>query len=116
MRGGVLALFWLIAKIVLLLAGLLFPGAALARALRVPQNVATCFAGSAVSLFATVLALQFASIQISLVSLTSGLALIAATAFIAARLVRGGTGVAFISGPSLLSGAGLRRCRERLGR
>ncbi len=71
---------WLVAKAALLIAGLLVPGGALMRALRVPATVATSFAGSALALYATVLALQFTSIRISLVSLAAGLALITVAA------------------------------------
>jgi hypothetical protein len=77
---------WVVAKVILLLAGLLVPGAALAGAMRVPRTVATCFAGSAVSIYATVLALQLASIRISAGSLTVGLVVIALAALISARL------------------------------
>lgn len=82
----VLAVLLLVAKIVLLLAGLLLPGVALARAFRVSPSVATSFAGSAVSLYSTVLVLQFASVRISLGSLTVGLSAIALTALTIARL------------------------------
>ncbi|MSU51457.1 MAG: hypothetical protein EXS37_20615 [Opitutus sp.] len=62
-----------VAKFALLLAGLLGPGAAVMRALRLPSTVAPCFAGSAVALYVIVLALQLASVPISLGSLTAGL-------------------------------------------
>ncbi len=73
-----LALVGSVARFVLLLAGLLVPGAALVRALRVPVTVATAFTGSAVVLYATVLALQLTSIPISLASLALGLTAISA--------------------------------------
>ena len=76
---------WVVAEVVLLLAGLLVPGAAWARTLRVPCTVATSFAGSAVSLYFTVLALQFASIRISLVTLSAGLFAITALARLIGR-------------------------------
>jgi len=52
----VLAFLWLTAKSLLLIAGLLLPGAAIMRALGVRATLATSFAGSAVALYATVLA------------------------------------------------------------
>ena len=70
----VLAPVWLAARFVLLLVGLLVPGAALMRALRVPRTLATCFAGSAFALYGIVLLLAFTSVRISLVSLAGGLA------------------------------------------
>jgi len=85
----VLATLWLVAKVALLLAGLLLPGAVIARALHLPRTVATSFAGSAVALYLTVLALQFSGVTISLVSLAAGLALISGVAAIGgARLSR----------------------------
>lgn len=76
---------WLAARFVLLLAGLLGPGAALAAALRLPRSLALWFAGSALSLFATVLALQLLGLRISLLSLAAGVALIALAALLARR-------------------------------
>lgn len=73
-----LALVWPVAKSGLLLAGLLLPGAALTRALRVPSTIATSFVGSAVALYATILALQLASIPISLASMAVSLTAISA--------------------------------------
>ncbi len=69
-----------IGKFALLLAGLLVPGALLARALRVPATVATSFAGSAVALYVIVLALQLGGAPISLWTMAAGLALISAVA------------------------------------
>jgi len=77
-----------VAKAVLLLAGLLAPGAALMRALRVPATFATAFAGSAVAIYVTVLALQFTSIPISLASLAAGLALITGVSWYFGRPAR----------------------------
>src|SRR5438552_1501271 len=88
MRIAVPALLWLAAKFALLLAGLLLPGAALMRVLRVPRTIATCFAGSLLSLYATVLTLQLASIRISLGSLAATLVVIAATALVLGRDAR----------------------------
>ena len=81
----------LVAKVILLLAGLLVPGAALARALNVPRTVAICFAGSTLSLYVTVLALQLTSIRISLGSLAGGLLLIIVAALGLTRLASDGT-------------------------
>jgi hypothetical protein len=64
---------WIAAKFVLLIVGLLLPGATLMRALRVPASVATSFAGSALALYVTVLALHFIGERISLLSLGVGL-------------------------------------------
>src|SRR4051812_3687353 len=50
------------------------------RALRVPLTVATCFAGSVVAMYMTVLALQFLGVRISLGSMAVGLTLIAIVA------------------------------------
>ncbi len=83
-----LALVGSVAKFALLLAGLLLPGAALMRALRVPTTLATSFAGSAVAIYATVLALQLASIPISLASLSAGLALFTGTSWFFGRDAR----------------------------
>lgn len=115
MRGDVLALFWLVAKIVLLLAGLLLPGAALARVLGVPRTIATCFAGSALSLYATVLGLQLASIRISAVSLASGLFFICAIAVAVACLGRAGICKPPNGQHSLLSRAGLHTLSRLMG-
>jgi hypothetical protein len=103
----VLALFWLTAKVLMLLAGLIVPGAALMRAFRVPATLATSFAGSAVALYATVLTLQVASIRISLGTMASGLAIVAVTALLIAR-VSGRQSTDPVSQTSLLSRAGLR--------
>jgi hypothetical protein len=64
---------WIIARFALLLVGLLLPGAALMRALRVPASLALSFAGSALVLYATVLALHLIGERITLLSLGAGL-------------------------------------------
>src|SRR5688572_6863374 len=110
-----LPLVWLVAKVILLISGLLVPGAALARVLQVPRTVATCFAGSALSLYVTILALQFSSIRISFGSLTSGLFLITATAWLVHRLVTYQTTEHPISSASLLSPTGLQTWWNRMG-
>ncbi len=74
MQREVLALLSLAAKIALLLAGLLLPGAAAMRALAVPRTLGACFGGSVVILYATVLALDFTGLRISVGSLSLGLA------------------------------------------
>src|SRR5215207_3105437 len=76
---------WLVAKGVLLLAGLIVPGAAVMRALRVPTSIASCFAGSALALYATVLALQLGNVPISLGTLVAGLGVIIFVARFSAR-------------------------------
>lgn len=106
-----LALVGSVAKFVLLLAGLLLPGAALMRALRVPATIATSFAGSAAAIYATVLALQLGSISISLASLSAGLALFT----LVARRVSGRNGPQQTDHRSLLSRTGLRDSLTRFG-
>src|SRR5688572_21289820 len=103
-----LAVAWLIPKALLLLAGLVIPGALLMRTLRVPMTVATSFAGSALSIYATVLALQWLGVRIALGSIAGGLLLITVSAALVARLGRGGTDHDPISRVSLLSRAGLQ--------
>ncbi len=76
---------WPAGRVVLLLAGLLGPGAAWMWALRLPISVATAFCGSAVALYASVLGLQFASVRISLGSLTTVLVVIGLAAVLARR-------------------------------
>lgn len=76
---------WPAGRVVLLLAGLLGPGAAWMWALRLPISVATAFCSSAVALYASVLALQFASVRISLGSLTTVLVVIGLAAVLARR-------------------------------
>ncbi|WP_414662039.1 hypothetical protein [Horticoccus sp. 23ND18S-11] len=79
------SLFWLAAKGSALGAGLLGPGAALMTAARLPRTVATCFSGSAVALYATVLTLQLSGAPITPVSLAAGLLLISAGAVVVGR-------------------------------
>jgi hypothetical protein len=74
-----------VATLLLLLAGLLAPGLALARALRVSVTIATSFAGSAVALYVTVLALQLLNLPVAFGSILTGVMLIAVVAEIAAR-------------------------------
>lgn len=75
MQREVLALLLLAAKLALLLAGLLAPGAALMRALAVPRTLSASFAGSVVLLYSAVLALDALSIRISAGSLSISLGL-----------------------------------------
>ena len=77
--------FWLAAKFLLLLAGLLVPGAMLMRALRLPATVALSFAGSAAAIYATVLGLQFTGVRISLASIAAGLAVVTTAALVLGR-------------------------------
>ena len=105
-------LLWLTAKFILLLGGLLGPGAAVMRALRVRITVATSFAASTVALYTTVLALQFSGVRISLGSLAGGLALIAIISAFGARLARGGTDYRSRPRPSLLSRPWLQELRQ----
>jgi hypothetical protein len=72
----VLLFLSLAVRFLLLVVGLLVPGAALMRLLRGPVTVATSFAGSAVALYTTVLALQLCGIRISLPTMAGGLGLI----------------------------------------
>ena len=60
-------------RLALLLAGLLLPGALLARALRLPRALALWFAGSAVLLYACALALALLRIPLSLATLAAAL-------------------------------------------
>jgi hypothetical protein len=105
-------LLWLTAKFILLLAGLLGPGAAVMHAMRIRVTVATSFAGSTVALYTTVLALQFSGMRISPGSLAGGLTLIAITTTFVARLGRGGTNYRSSPHPSLLSRAGLQELQH----
>jgi hypothetical protein len=68
---------------VLLVAGLLAPGAALLRAWRLPFTPGTAFGVSAVSLYVVLLALQLTGLRISLLSLTAGLAAVTFAAWFA---------------------------------
>lgn len=82
----VLAPLWFGARVALLLAGLLGPGALVMGALRLPRTPASCFAGSALALYLTVLALTLSATPIGLGSLAAGLGTIALLAFLAARV------------------------------
>jgi len=75
LQREVLALVLLAAKLVLLIAGLLAPGAALMRALAVPRTLSACFAGSVVLLYTAVLALDALALRISVGSLSVSLGL-----------------------------------------
>jgi hypothetical protein len=72
------------ARLVLLCAGLMLPGAAWARTLRVPRTVATSFAGSVLALYVSVLLLQACSIPIGLASLATTLLALSVAGFAAA--------------------------------
>ncbi len=76
----------LIAQGALLLAGLLGPGAALLRALRLPFAIGPAFLGSVAVHYTTLLALVFTGLTISLVSISAGLSLAAFAALAYARL------------------------------
>ncbi len=79
----------LIATLTLLLTGLVLPGAALARALRLPVTVATAFSGSVLAIYTSLLALQFAGIAVTLATLSLVLAVITFAGAAAGRVVRG---------------------------
>jgi hypothetical protein len=76
----------LLPRFIILVVGLIVPGAALMRALRVPATLATSFAGSALALYVTVLALQLANVTISFGSLGIGLLVITLVARRMAKL------------------------------
>lgn len=76
---------WPVVRFGVLLAGLLVPGAALFQALQLPRTLATSFAGSALSLYLTVLALQLSGTRISLASIAAGLAVITLGAVVLRR-------------------------------
>jgi hypothetical protein len=65
--------FWLTARYVLLLAGLIVPGAVVLHALRLPATLALSFVGSTLALYVTVLVLQLFDLPISLGALVTGL-------------------------------------------
>jgi hypothetical protein len=69
------------ARAALLCAGLLVPGAAWARALRVPRTLATSFAGSVLALYLSVLLLQWLGIRIGLASLATTLLALSVAGF-----------------------------------
>ena len=85
MRMAVIASLWLVAKWLLLIAGLLGPGAALMRALRVPLSIAGSFCGSAAALYVTVLALQLVGGRIGLASIATGLVVLSGVALFVAH-------------------------------
>ncbi len=60
-------------RLALLLAGLLLPGAALARVLQLPRSLALWFTGSAVLIYACALALNFVHVPLSLGTLLAAL-------------------------------------------
>ncbi len=68
---------------ILLVAGLLGPGAALLRAWRLPFTPGTAFAVSAVSVYLVLVAFQLTGLRISLLSLTAGLAAVTFAAWLA---------------------------------
>ena len=70
-----------VARLVPLVAGLLLPGAAIARALRLPASVSVAFAGSTVVLYGTVLAYTILGIPIFFGSLAAALSAATAVAF-----------------------------------
>ncbi len=82
-----LAPVWLWPRLALLLAGLLVPGAALLRALRLPRSIGLCFASSAVVIYGCALALDFLGFRLSLGSLTFTLAVITTVARLVARRI-----------------------------
>src|SRR5687768_4497774 len=75
--------------------------------MRFPRTIATCFAGSALVLYVTVLGLHWASIRISLGSLATALLLFVITALGVVRLVRDRTSEVGVSSASFGSRAGL---------
>ena len=73
------------------------PGAALTRAFRMPLTLATAFAGSAVAIYTTVVALQLVGARISLGTMAGALAAMTAAAVISSRVTPAavfGTGAA----------------------
>lgn len=80
-----LAPLWLCLRLALLIAGLIAPGAALLRALRLPCSLGASFAASAVILYGSALTLDALGRPLSLASLTTALALATAAALFASR-------------------------------
>jgi hypothetical protein len=80
-----LAPIWLCLRVALLFAGLLAPGAALLRALRLPRSVGGCFAGSAVVLYGSAFALNALGLRLSLASLAAALTAVTLAALLIAR-------------------------------
>lgn len=75
----------LVPRFIILLAGLLVPGGAWMRTLRVPVTLSNSFVGSAFALFVTVLALQLGNVAISFGTLGAGLLALTLLARIARR-------------------------------
>jgi hypothetical protein len=82
---GALDLFLTTARLALLLAGLLLPGAALLRSLRLPWTLGASVVGSSVILYSAVLFLTLVHLPISLLTLTAFLAI---SSFICVLLAR----------------------------
>lgn len=72
----------------LLVAGLLIPGAALARALRLPATLGLSFVGSAVLLYTSALTLDFLGVPLSLGTFVAAVGVATALALLAARRAR----------------------------
>lgn len=79
---------WPVIRFGMLLGGLLLPGAAVLRVLGLPRTLATCFAGSTLALYVTVLTLQLTGVRLSPVSLASGLAAVALIAGLMSRWLK----------------------------
>lgn len=79
------SIVWPGLRLVLLLAGLLAPGAALLQALRLPRSLGGCFAASAVVLYGSALALNALGVPLSLASLATALAGTTLVALLLAR-------------------------------
>lgn len=69
-----------VARLLVLLAGLLGPGVALLWALRLPLSVAGAFAGSAVALSASVLVLTTTGVPLRFTTLAASLGVLSAAA------------------------------------
>lgn len=76
-------------RLALLLAGLLVPGALLARALRLPRSLALWYVASAVLLYACALTLDFLHVPLSLASLAAALGSVSLVTGLASRGRRG---------------------------
>ena len=70
-------------QLLLLITGLLAPGAALLNAVRLPRSLSGCFAGSAVAIYTCVLILNACSLRLSAASLTASLGALTLTAWFA---------------------------------
>lgn len=66
----------LVPRFIILLAGLIVPGATVMRAFRLPVALATSFVGSILALYVCILALQLCQIPISFLTLLAGLLVI----------------------------------------